>query len=80
MTINERSSLWRSLRDALRKAKSADTSHLRDACLLEAEEHADRLAYGAIGNLNEPSNPSYYLDCALTDIGEESDWRIPLSL
>jgi hypothetical protein len=75
METDERASLWHSLREELRMAKSADNAIIRDAHCEQAGSYADRLAESS--GSEEPSDAGHYLDCALTDIGGETSWRVP---
>ncbi|WEJ98053.1 MAG: hypothetical protein P0Y59_13925 [Candidatus Sphingomonas phytovorans] len=78
MQTIERTSCWHGLREELKKAKAAETVDARDFHIDKAGAYAARLADGASGSPGEPSHAAFYLDCALTDIGPEDPWRVPL--
>jgi hypothetical protein len=75
METNERVSIWHSLREELRMAKSADNAAIRDEHCEQAGSYADRLAESS--GSEEPSDAGYYIDCALADIGAESARGFP---
>ena len=73
----DRSAFWRELRMALIAAKAAPNAEVRDAFLEQAGEWAERLADTAAPEGQEPRASAYFLDMALTDIGND-EWATPL--
>jgi hypothetical protein len=77
---DQRVSYWDGVRDELRKARTAASIEARDFHLERAGEHADRLADTDVPAEIRHWGSSHYLEQAMSDIGWDPEWTIPLSV
>jgi hypothetical protein len=76
--MNERTACWHGLRDELRKARAATQIDARAFHCEQAGDYADRLTQIDVPDEIEHYGSAEYLAEALTDIGWDVPWSIPL--